>query len=138
MARTRSLHLGVALALCCGALVARSIGAQQPGTEQIDRPGTSRPTLPLPGAPAPLLILPRIAPPQSQPETLSGQIQVLVKRIRITGNTVLADSELAEITRLYENRVVSSEELQELRQRLTLAYVDRGYINSGALLVGTP
>ena len=57
-----------------------------------------------------------------------------MKQVQVKGNTALTAAELAEITHPYENRVVSSEELQELRQKLTLAYVDRGYINSGAVL----
>ncbi|MCB1826527.1 MAG: ShlB/FhaC/HecB family hemolysin secretion/activation protein, partial [Candidatus Competibacteraceae bacterium] len=38
------------------------------------------------------------------------------------------------VTAPYENRVLSAEELQEARRQLTLYYVERGYLNSGAVI----
>jgi len=59
---------------------------------------------------------------------------VYVRQIRLEGNTVFSDEELSEITRRYENRTITSEELQALRDEITRFYIDRGYINSGAVI----
>jgi len=53
---------------------------------------------------------------------------------RITGNTVFPDADLAEIAAAFENRWITSTELEELRQRLTKHYIDAGFINSGAVI----
>ncbi len=59
------------------------------------------------------------------------QRRVLVKEIRFDGNTAVSDEDLAALAGPYTGREVSFEELQELRQKLTLLYINRGYINSG-------
>lgn len=100
-----------------------------------DRPGPDRiqpPPLPDAQRPAPSLVLPPV-PPAPKDELSSG-VRVQVREIKLSGNTVFSDEELAQVTRPYENRVVTSEELQELRYQLTLYYVERGYINSGAVI----
>jgi hemolysin activation/secretion protein len=61
-------------------------------------------------------------------------LKVYVRHIRLTGNTVFPEQELQYLTAPYENREVTSEELQTLRHALTRYYVDRGYINSGAII----
>ena len=59
---------------------------------------------------------------------------VYVQRFNIIGNTVFSSEEISAITKAYENRTISSEELQEVRHRISLLYVNRGYINSGAVI----
>lgn len=109
--------------------------AQPAPSDQLDRPGITRPVLPAPGLPAPVpLVLPGIAPPQAERDPLSAQARVFVREIRVLGASALSLPELAALTGAYENREVGSEELQELRDKLTLAYVMRGYVNSGAVL----
>jgi hemolysin activation/secretion protein len=75
-------------------------------------------------------------PPLPPPET--GRIpftpRVVVRKFRITGNTVVSDAELAKIAAPYENRPINSTELEELRRQLTLYYVNHGYVNSGAVI----
>ncbi len=66
--------------------------------------------------------------------TAAAQDVVRIERIEFRGNTVVASTELAEIARPYEGRDVSVAELEELRQKLTHRYVDRGFVNSGALI----
>jgi len=101
-------------------------------------PSETRPAekpLPLPEfrKPAPeLLDLPAVKPPDSG--RLPFAVRVTVRKFRITGNTVVGDAELAKIAAPYENREITSGELEELRRRLTLHYVERGYINSGAVI----
>jgi hemolysin activation/secretion protein len=97
------------------------------------RPSDTRPDLPSFVAPAaPGLVLPPLPPPER--DSLAGDVRVQVRKIRVEGSTVFSSDELAQLTAPYENRVISSEQLLELRDALTRHYVDRGYINSGAVI----
>jgi hemolysin activation/secretion protein len=78
------------------------------------------------------LKLPPVSPADA--DRLPQMTRVMVRRIRITGNTVIPDAELEKIAAPFENRELGNIELEELRQRLTALYVSRGYINSGAVL----
>jgi hemolysin activation/secretion protein len=60
--------------------------------------------------------------------------EVFAREIAITGNTVFSSEELAEVTRPYTNRVLSSEDLETLRRKLSRYYIQRGYVNSGAII----
>lgn len=57
-----------------------------------------------------------------------------LREIKIVGNTAIDESVLSEITRAYLDRPLSFSDLQDLRDELTLAYVSRGYVTSGAVL----
>ena len=105
----------------------------QPPLFPAEQPNENRPPLPAYRSPAaPVLSLPpTMLPPQAP---LSAQARVLVRRFQLSGNTVFSEQELAQVTRPYENRWITSEELQEVRHKLTLYYVERGYINSGAVI----
>jgi hemolysin activation/secretion protein len=85
-----------------------------------------RPVLPVPEKPLP-------GPPE-MPPGLRPIESVFIREIKITGSTVLGEKELAALAAPYTNRQVSSEELERLRRTLTLEYINRGYINSGALI----
>jgi hemolysin activation/secretion protein len=78
------------------------------------------------------LQLPQVKPPET--ERAPTALRVMVRKIRITGNTVIPASELEKIAAPFENRELTNTELEELRQRLTQHYVGRGYINSGAVI----
>ncbi len=75
-------------------------------------------------------------PPLDLKETdfLSTKSSVFVKRFNFEGNTAFTDSELRSLTSSYTDRELSSEDLEDIRQELTLHYVNHGYINSGAVL----
>ena len=60
--------------------------------------------------------------------------RVAVRKFRISGNTAVSDAELAKIAAPYENRPITSTDLEELRRQLTLYYVNHGYVNSGAVI----
>ena len=64
-------------------------------------------------------------------DRLSAMPGVYVQQFKLEGNTVFSDQELSEIIAPYENREITSEELQNLRRKLTQFYVDKGYVNSG-------
>jgi hemolysin activation/secretion protein len=61
-------------------------------------------------------------------------VRVFAREIRITGSTVFSAAELAQVTAPYVHRTLATEDVEELRQALTRLYVDRGYINSGAII----
>ena len=77
-----------------------------------------------------------VLPPLDLEETdqLSNRSSILVNAYEFEGNVVFYDFELAEIAAPYANREISLEELEELRRKLTLAYTQKGYINSGVIL----
>lgn len=102
--------------------------------DQIRRPGQTE--LPPPEfeepKQAPELALPPVPPePADRP---GPQLRVFVSRFIVEGNTVFNDEELAGLTAPFEGRVITSDELLEARDRITLHYIERGYINSGALV----
>lgn len=137
ISRTRAF---AAACVCVGLFVTALSGvtahAQQPPIgDPTGRSGEPPPLLqeqPRPAPPTP--ILPPLPPPQ-QPErqTLPGP-RVLVREIRVVGSTVFSPEELAPVTAPYLNRELTAEDLEAIRVALTLLYVNRGYINSGAVL----
>jgi hemolysin activation/secretion protein len=124
------------LALAGTVLLAGTARAQAPapGFERRTLPRGGPPELRLPEPPPPMPELvppPPALPPPSGPATGAS---LFVKEIRLEGNTVLPTAALQPILRRYEGRAVTTEELLRLRDELTLAYVERGYVNSGAVL----
>jgi len=57
-----------------------------------------------------------------------------VREIRITGNTIFSAEEIGQVAAPYVNRELTAEDLESLRVALTRLYVNRGYVNSGAIL----
>jgi hemolysin activation/secretion protein len=70
-------------------------------------------------------VLPSAPPPSPQ---------VFVKDFRFEGNHAFASDTLAQVIEKYRGRSVTTDELEEARQALTLFYVNHGFINSGAVL----
>lgn len=97
-----------------------------PGGRELTAPDYARPVPPsLPVSPT--------LPPSTEPP-LSIRERVFVHRFDLVGNTVFTAEELATVTAPYTNRAITAEELQEARRQLTLYYVQRGYLNSGAVI----
>jgi hemolysin activation/secretion protein len=65
---------------------------------------------------------------------LPGLAEIFVKRFELVGNHVFDSATLTRLTRPFENRNLSVADLEELRYRLSLYYVEHGYINSGAII----
>lgn len=86
------------------------------------------------GSEEPKFRLPSVGDPSGQERKLSSSPRIYVFKFKFVGNTVFPDEELSLITKSYENRRITSEELQEVRHKLTLYYVDRKYINSGVVI----
>lgn len=100
---------------------------QRPGEDRLPVPDFEEPES------RPELVLPPVRPPMPA-DPLSAQQRVFVRGFVFEGNQVFSDEELATITAPYENRVITSGELQELRDKLTIYYIRRGYINSGVVI----
>jgi hemolysin activation/secretion protein len=129
-----------ALLICCclhplSAFGQSTLSGGGAGVGQKLRPGQE--ALPLtepgPSKPSPELALPPLAPRQDSGR-LSSQLRVYVQKFSFSGNRVISDQELNDISAPYEGRIITSAELQQLRDRIGRYYLARGYINSGAVI----
>jgi hemolysin activation/secretion protein len=84
--------------------------------------------------PAPPPVLPPVPPPPSRELELLPRERVFIRDVRVLGSTVFTPEEIRRVTGPYTGREVTDEDLQQLRDALTLLYVNRGYVNSGAIL----
>lgn len=97
-------------------------------------PGRSRPSLPDLDAPQkPAFELPPVPPKTEKGRAASG-VRVAISGIDFEGNTVFSDQELLAIAAPYIDRKIATSELLELRDVLTRHYIERGYVNSGAVI----
>ena len=120
------------------ATVAQSASSYAQAPPVIDPTGRSgepsrlREEEPRPPPKAPPLIL----PPAPVPKDKGGPpvVRAFIREIRVAGSTVFSPEELAAVTAPYQNRELTSEDLEALRIALTLLYINRGYVNSGAIL----
>jgi hemolysin activation/secretion protein len=88
-------------------------------------PEPARPEF-LPKAPA--FRLPPVAP-----RPAPGELRIEIRDVAFSGNTVVPTADLDAIARGFVGRRVGGAEIEELRQALTRLYVERGYVNSGAV-----
>lgn len=84
--------------------------------------------------PAPVFELPKLPEPNAESSIISQRLKIFCKRINLLGNTVFPNDELDRLTSPYLNREITNQDLQQLRLELSRYYVDRGYINSGAVI----
>lgn len=122
--------LVILLAVLSGSAVGQMVPAPP---DRIGQPGM---TLPSPEqiSPVPGFDLPDVdslTPPAGR---LSAGLRIVPRRFEITGSSVFSTPELEKEAEPYLNRPVGSEDLEELRLRLTRRYVAAGYVNSGALI----
>ncbi len=71
--------------------------------------------------------------PEFQRQRFQG-LRVFAKKILLQGNTVFSEEKIRNIVDPYEQRDITTEDLEQLRRTLTLLYVENGYINSGAII----
>ena len=89
---------------------------------------------PLPTLPSPEELLgPDVIPPLDD-SVPTGEDTFTVTGFAITGSTVFAAEDLADITAPFTNRPLTFTELLEARSAITQLYVDAGYITSGAFV----
>jgi len=65
---------------------------------------------------------------------INAQAQNVIREIVVKGNTVFSDHEISQLTASYLNRILTNEILDEIRHTLTLYYINKGYVNSGAII----
>jgi len=82
----------------------------------------------------PSFVLPPLPEPGADDHRLSRGPEIVVREFHVTGSTVFSPEELAKVTDPYVGHPIASEELNQIRDRLTRLYVDAGYLNSGAVL----
>ncbi|AVH66671.1 peptide ABC transporter permease [Nostoc sp. 'Peltigera membranacea cyanobiont' 213] len=73
--------------------------------------------------------------PTPEPSSVPVVESIQVKKIEVTGSTILKSEQLNAITRPVEGRSVSLEELRKVADDITQIYLERGYITSRAILV---
>lgn len=71
---------------------------------------------------------------ESHNEPLSAQMLIKVNNIQFEGNTEVDTSELDLIAAPYLGRNITSQELQDLRRMITQHYINKGFVNSGAVI----
>ncbi len=95
-----------------------------PLKEEFQRPSPPpRPVLPI----VPLL-------PETGVPTQPGMVRVFVQYVHVIGNTVFSEAEIGEVTAPFTNRTLLTDDLERLRLALTLLYINKGYLTSGAII----
>ena len=112
-----------------------------PGTEILLAPQPPSAEAPLPGQTLklgpPAVVEPMLPPVDFAKLGQSGRLwsfRGVVKKFRFVGNHVFPSSTLAGVVEKYADREINADDLEQARQELTLFYVTRGYVNSGATL----
>jgi hemolysin activation/secretion protein len=149
---TRQHTFAAALLTAC-VLTANSVSAVEvpdPGYQNAQRPdsGDVAPTalpetrgrpspeiLPVQPSPPPPsdLTIPTV-PPSETPLPLAQGPRFVLRDVAITGNTVLDLAAIRSVVDTYIGKPVTTADLEEIRRQFTLLYINRGYINSGAVI----
>ncbi|MDD5248401.1 MAG: ShlB/FhaC/HecB family hemolysin secretion/activation protein [Rhodocyclaceae bacterium] len=82
--------------------------------------------------PAAPFSLPPLAPDGSP--VAPGARPVLLDHVRFVGNTVVSTADLQAVAAPFVGKTLSAADIETLREKATLLYVERGYVNSGAVL----
>ncbi|RKZ92573.1 MAG: ShlB/FhaC/HecB family hemolysin secretion/activation protein [Candidatus Parabeggiatoa sp. nov. 1] len=82
--------------------------------------------------------LPELPPIPQDDTSISSVARIKVKQFKFEGNHVFSNEELATMTQDYQNRELSPEQLQEVKNQITSRYNEAGYINSGAIILDQP
>ena len=61
-------------------------------------------------------------------------VKVFVREFQFEGQTVFTTQDLQTVAAPYANREVTTEDLESLRTAVTLLYVKKGYVTSGAMI----
>ncbi len=77
---------------------------------------------------------PLVIPTEPSTEALAGGLRVEIREVRIRGNTVVPTEVLNEVTEPFTGRALSFADIEAMRDQLTLAYIQRGYVTSGAII----
>ncbi len=74
-------------------------------------------------------------PPVTKPIALGGTGKTLVvKSIQFEGNSAIPTPELTALAQPYLNHPLTAGDFEALRRKISLFYVEKGYVNSGAVI----
>lgn len=91
--------------------------------------------LPMPAVPqSPRFELPDANALAPSSQRLSHGLRLTVRRFVFAGSTVFPSDTLDALAAPFLNRPIDSEDLEELRRRLTRLYINAGFLNSGAVI----
>ncbi len=125
---SHALRVGLVAVAC---LLCSSAGVRA----QLRGPADTRPPLPS-FEPSPSergSILPPVIPPDASERLgLSLGDRLRVREVVFRGGSALPADVLREIAARYQGRELDAEELRQLRDEVTRAYVERGFVTSGA------
>ncbi len=109
---------------------------QSLGVDPTGRSGKPPPALleEHPPSPPPQWVLPPAPEPPAETTDPRSGARIFVREIRLEGNVAISSHELAPVLAPYTNRELSIGELETLRLAVTYYYVNKGYINSGAII----
>jgi hemolysin activation/secretion protein len=102
--------------------------------QPFDRPAQERP--PLPPYEQPIGARPELSLPDL-PELDDGVApgpRVLVRRFDIEGSTAFSEQDFRPLVEPFIGREISSEDIVAIRDAITRLYLERGYLNSGAVV----
>jgi hemolysin activation/secretion protein len=126
------------LAFCLMTLVAQPVQAQVPLPPIFDPGGRSKEGPPLrreePLKPNPPPLNPTQPAPPAETQERLPVVRVFVREYRFSGHSMFTTEELKSMAASYVNREVTTEDLESLRNQVTLLYIQRGYVTSGAIL----
>lgn len=126
----RSIALIVGTSLVLSTQCFDPVFAQLPPTLPLPPQRPPPPSVPSTPAPPPLGPVP-LPPTEPESREFPG-LKIQVKGIELRGNTVFTSDQLKEVTDLYTNRELTTEDIESLRLALTRYYINRGYATSGA------
>jgi len=92
------------------------------------------PAQPSPPPPPSVTAPPSPAPPPEAAPSLREGPKFVLRDVNIVGNTVLDAASIHDVVAPYIGKLVTNADLEEIRRQLTLLYINRGYINSGAII----
>jgi len=73
------------------------------------------------------------SPPSAASKAQMAERRVVLSRIEIQGNTAISDADLEALGTALLGHRIALNEVESLRHRITGLYIERGYINSGAV-----
>ncbi len=122
LAELSSLIIGLAMMTTLAGTSAFAQTAIDPTGRSGQPPGPLKEEFQRPHPP-PSPVLPIVPlPPEGEAPRKPGAVQIFVRDIMVTGNTVFSDAEINEVTAPYKNRTLATEDLERLRLALTLLY----------------
>ncbi len=126
----RSRALWIALALLASASPAALAQDVTPGSKPLELPPFQPPERERGDTLPPLQL-----PDERDAERLEiPEVRAPVREIVVTGDALLPESRVREITRPYDHRALDYSQIAELRDRLTRALIEAGYVTSGAVI----